>query len=114
MPKPKDLAADIRALELFNEKADELRNLRFVHSLQSQDSGWTLTLEEDEGGVSRFGPEDESIRAFVLTFRFFVQDNEPTSIRNMAERYSRLHGASLISADLLDNFNYARSKLLRY
>jgi hypothetical protein len=114
MPVPRDLAADIRAIELFNEKADKLKRLSFVRTMQSEETGWTLTLGEGGASASRYGPGNESICAFVLTIRFFVQDNETSSIRNMAARYRRLHDNSLISKELLDNFNDARNKLLRY
>jgi hypothetical protein len=30
---------------------------------------------------------DDTIKSFILTLRFFIQDNEPTSIRNMNKLY---------------------------
>ncbi len=115
MPNSGNLVADIRALELFNEKADKLRILSFVRSLETDNSGVQVTFHP-EGGVSasRYGPDNEAVDAFVLTFRFFVQDNEPSSIRNTANRYRRLYQASLIPAELLGNFEDARNKLLNY
>jgi len=114
VPTSRNLAADIRALELFNEKADRLKNLSFVRSLESKESGWTLTLDEGGASASRYGPDNESVEAFVLTIRFFVQDNEPSSIRNMAKMYERLHAGELIPKELLENVNDARDKLRRY
>ena len=35
-------------------------------------------------------PDDEAIDAFVLTLRFFIQDNEPTSLRNTSKLYASL------------------------
>jgi hypothetical protein len=114
MPTPTDFATDIKALEFFNEKADKLKNLSFVRSLQSEDSGWQLSFQEGAATALRYGPDNESVEAFVLTFRFFIQDKDGISIRKMAERYSRLYDSSLISKELLDNFDEARSKLLDY
>jgi hypothetical protein len=114
VPTPLNFAADIQALELFNDKAHELMKSRFVRTFQSEDSEWTFTLQEGEVSASRFGPDNESYRAFVLTFRFFIQDRDQISIRKMAARYKRLYDNSLISRELLDNFNDARSKLQRY
>ncbi len=115
MPNSGDLTADIKALELFSEKAEKLRALSFVRSLETDNSGFQVTFHP-EGGVSasRYGPNNEAVEAFVLTFRFFVQNNEPSSIRNTVNRYRRLHQESLIPTDLLDNFEDARNKLLNY
>ena len=38
----------------------------------------------------RHGPEEESIDAFVLTYRFFIQDNEMISFRNMSKIYDEM------------------------
>jgi hypothetical protein len=115
MPVPMNLTEDIEALELFNEKADKLRNLSFVSSLLSAKSGWQVLFQEGTVTTSnRYGPGNESIEAFLLTFRFFIQDNEPTSIRMMARRYRRLHEGLLIPQELLENFDNARNWLLNY
>lgn len=50
----------------------------------------------------------------MLTFRFFIQDNEPSSIREMQKRYRRLYEDSLIPHELLDDFEDARNWLLSY
>src|SRR5215207_5880128 len=110
-----NLIKDIEALELFNEKADKLRNLSFVRSLLSAKSGWQVSFQEGTVTTSnRYGPDNESIEAFVLTFRFFIQDNEPSSIRSMAKRYRRLYEDSLIPHELLDSFDDTRNWLLNY
>lgn len=115
MPNSGSLTADISALELFNEKAEKLRALGFVRSLETDNSGFQVTFHP-EGGVSasRYGPDNEAVEAFVLTFRVFVQNNEPSSIRNTVNRYRRLHQESLIPTVLLNNFEDARNKLLNY
>jgi len=40
--------------------------------------------------LSAIGPSEEAVDAFVLTLRFFLQNNESISIRNLAELLQRL------------------------
>jgi len=100
-----DLKSAIDTLLRFNEKADKLEGLSFTKSLES--SGVTISGKLGQPvQAQRQGPDDESIDAFVLTMRFFVQDNEATSFRNMADLYAQLP----ISPDLAQKFNDARAK----
>src|SRR6266404_5800044 len=79
--------SEIRAaLNLFNEKADKLRNSNFVKAAL-ENSGASLSWQEGEQ-ITRTGPTEENIDAFVLTLRFFVQDNERSSFRNMSKFYT--------------------------
>ena len=67
----------------------------------------TITWKEGQPlQAQRQGPSDEEIDAFVLTIRFFVQDNESISFSKMGELYGQLP----ISADLNQKFDYARSE----
>ena len=36
------------------------------------------------------GPDEEAIDAFLFTFRFFVQNNEPTSFANLEKLFQEL------------------------
>ena len=100
-----DVNAGIKALQLFNEKADKLESGSFTKKLEN--SGLTISAKLGQPvQAQRHGPDDESIDAFVLTMRFFVQDNESTSFRNMADLYSKLP----VSAELAQKFNDARAK----
>ena len=95
----------IKALQLFNEKADKLEGLSFTKGLA--DSGVTISGKRGQPvQAQRNGPDDESIDAFVLTIRFFVQDNETTSFRNMAGLYAIIS----VDSDLVDKLNDARTK----
>lgn len=95
----------IKALQLFNEKADKLEGLSFTKGLAA--SGVTISVKLGEPiQAQRHGPDDESIDAFVLTMRFFVQDNETTSFRNMAGLYAEMP----VDQELIDKFNDARTK----
>ncbi len=93
------------ALNLFNEKADKLRNSNFVKAAL-ENSGASLSWQEGEQ-ITRTGPTEENIDAFVLTLRFFVQDNERSSFRNM----SKLYTDKAISEEHRSEFEKARSYL---
>lgn len=99
----------ISTLKLFNEKVDKLINSRFVKHLQ-ENKGLKVSMKSSVGekvGISHNLPDHDAIDAFVLTVRFFIQDNEPMSLRNMAKLYSELS----ISQNTKDDFNYVRDKL---
>lgn len=82
-----DVKSATDTLLLFNEKADKLEDLSFTKELEN--SGVTISGKLGQPvQAQRHGPDDESIDAFVLTMRFFVQDNEITSFRNMADLYA--------------------------
>jgi len=100
-----DQKSAIHTLLQFNEKANKLEGLSFTKSLQN--SGVTVSgVIGQPIQAKRQGPNEESIDAFVLTIRFFVQDNEVTSFSNMANLYAKLP----ISPDLVKEFNDARAK----
>lgn len=79
-----------KALLFFNEKADKFRKLSFVKKGMEEPAGAKMTWEAGRGIVSatRTGPTTEEIDAAALTFRFFIQQNEKSSIVKMAEVYS--------------------------
>jgi hypothetical protein len=77
----------ISTLKLFNEKASKLAGSNFLKRAASGQAvrfkeglGWPIEVVED-------GPDQENIDAFVLTFRFFIQNNELCSFANLAKAY---------------------------
>ena len=80
--------ADIqKALLLFNDKVNKLHKLSFKSELPN--SGFSISFNESSGVKSeRRGPSEEAIDAFVLTFRFFIQNNEACSLRKLSEYYT--------------------------
>jgi len=69
--------AGTESLRFFNKKADKLLGLSFTKSVFGESTRLEISMED--GGplkVCRWGPGDEATDAFVLTFRFFIQDNE--------------------------------------
>jgi hypothetical protein len=72
-----------KALQLFIEKSDKLRSLQFLTTFSELSFHWNTTKGEEKLEIT--GPTQEQLDAFVLTFRFFVQDNEHTSLRWLAK-----------------------------
>lgn len=96
-----DVSTGIETLQLFNEKADKLESLSFTKELYN--SGTTISYNQGQSlQVERYGPDDESIDAFVLTIRFFVQKNETISIQNIEGLYSGLPICASLTAKLID------------
>lgn len=80
----------IRVLERFNEKVDRLRQRGFA----DESKGGGAIVEWNKGiGWDGFhiGPSEKTVEATVLTLRFFIQDNESTSLSNMNRLYSELN-----------------------
>jgi len=70
-------------LKLFISKTKKLENSSFLESLIKE---FRLGLNIEVGKpvqVTSIRPQQESIDAFILTFRFFIQDNETISLRNL-------------------------------
>lgn len=74
---------------LFDKKARELYESNF--SKQLKNSGITISGEIDKTvKVERRGPDLESIKSFVITYRNFILDTDPISIRNIAKFYEQV------------------------
>ena len=102
------ISEDLEALELFNRKAETLRNSRFMKSLLERGSGVTISGDKDGRLTTETRwPDQEAIEAFILTFRFFIQNNEKSSFENMDKTYDSLP----ISQQKKELFKNARKKL---
>ena len=104
-----ELEEQLAALRLFNEKVEELLGLSFVKGVTAPNAGFKLSGKRREDGKFTLqsevrGPSVEAIKAFVLTFRFFIQDNETISLRNIAALYE----AAYIDPEQKSQFNSAR------
>ena len=100
--------AEFSILRRFNEKADKLIRSRFVHQIYNEKSGVRIAGSPENGVIVEwYGPDDDAIDAFVLTSRFFIQDNEQTSLRKMSNLYREMS----VNEELLRKFEYGRKKL---
>lgn len=73
-----------QVLELFTEKADKLCSLRFSKSmLKRKDDSIHILFDGNGANVVDISPDSESVDSFVLTFRFFIQNNESISLRSL-------------------------------
>jgi hypothetical protein len=66
------------ALELFVEKAKILRTLSFIECSEKLTFKWTWEKGKGED-LEIIGPNQEQIYAYILTFRYFIQNNEHCS-----------------------------------
>jgi hypothetical protein len=98
------------SLKLFNEKAVKLGGSNF---LKKAASGQLVRLKPSLKfpiEVVGNGPNQENIDAFVLTFRFFIQDNEASSFANL----SKVYDSPRISDKHRDAFQMVRRDLNNY
>lgn len=106
----------ISTLEFFNEKVYELLELSFVKETLYPNVGFTLKGKRREDGkfdieTEGRGPSDEAIKAFVLTFRFFIQNNEEISLQNIASLYQKSN-IDPVQIDYLNNVIDAINRML--
>jgi len=100
----------IEILKLFNEKADKLLTSLFVEFIR-KNKNFTVKLSAKRGETIRLEkllPDQHAIDEFVLTFRFFIQDNEDCSFRNMTRLYEELPVSKELKdkiTDLAKNLN---------
>lgn len=104
-----EIQKQIAALQLFNEKAEKLMQLSFIKALSAPNTGVTISGKRKDDGTfevksERRGPSPEAIDAFLFTFRFFIQDNERSSLRNIAAVYD----AATIEQELKERFKSGR------
>lgn len=76
-------------ISTFEEKMDRLERSTLWHLMTS--SGWKVSwdFQNDRPGDEAKMPDVESLEAYILNLRFFIQDNERTSLRNIASLYRK-------------------------
>lgn len=76
---------DRARLQRFITKATEVSESRYAQEVQQPISvSINFNVKDGYATSNRTGPDEESVKAAILTLRFFCQDNELISIRNMA------------------------------
>jgi hypothetical protein len=97
-----------RRLQLYNEQAEIMLNSRFAAAMFGQQTGVTISGSlTGPVEVTTTGPDDEAIRAFILTFRMFFRDGDGISFRQMAEVYDD----PAVPTRLRDQYHNARAAL---
>lgn len=96
-------------LEIFIETVDELQLSEFAKQIKK---GVRVGLLAGQGVIISqcAGPEREAVKAFLLTLRFFRQNNEVTSLRNMAQLIDDLN----VNQDLKDEFHASRNNFNKF
>jgi hypothetical protein len=76
------------SLELFVEKAQELKSCNFTKYLADGNAvNLRISISSQHGeNVEYTGPNDEAMKAFLLTLRFFIQDGDGISFRYLVEK----------------------------
>jgi hypothetical protein len=100
---------DLTSFFSFIDKARKLLNSTFAKEMTGK-TGVDITWKENEQVVFHRGPNDEFVDAFVLTFRFFIQDNESISFRNMSKSFE----SEVVNEKILEQFKEARNHLNSY
>lgn len=99
----------IRVLERFNEKVEKLERIRFL-----EDAAQGGAIVEWRRGIGwdgiHVGPKEVSFDSVALTLRFFLQNNEPTSLFKMANLYQGLR----VSGAIVDEFIQLRQQINNY
>jgi hypothetical protein len=110
MIPPQALHADfIARLELYNERAVKLEASSFLRSVL--DPEVTLRLLGTPFRVVREGgPDQDSMEAFVLTLRLFVQDRDGLSFRRIKSFYDTI----AVSQQLIDEVGEICLRLNHY
>ncbi len=100
-----------RAFRSFDKKVQELLDSRYLKSAQNTGIQFNFSWNENTGvDQTRVAPDEESIKAFLLTLRFFVQNNERMSIYNISKIVDDLN----INSGSKSKFQNARLELNTY
>ena len=94
-------------LKLFIDKAKKLEDSSFLKSIQT-DFRLDFKIEINKPmEIKSIRPQQESIDAFILTFRFFVQDKDNISLRKLKEIFD----STLVLESEREKFNSLRTEL---
>lgn len=102
---------DSELLEVFIESVEELLQSDFLSQIRTSGTATNFSWSNTTGFLGeRTGPRKDAVKAFLLTLRFFMQNNEPTSLRRMEERINGLE----IDPELKSRFRESRHKFNSY
>jgi hypothetical protein len=100
--------SDLKPFILFNEKFEELQSSGFVKNWVGKKINYNFDFEKDE--VNQEIPNKDEIKSFILTLRFFIQDNESCSLRNLSNQY----GDAELPGEIVSEFENIKAFLNKY
>ncbi len=102
---------DREVLEIFIESVDEMLQSDFLSEAKATGIATQFNWSKETGFLGeRTGPQRDAVKAFLLTLRFFRQNNEATSLCNMEQRIASLE----IDAELKEQFRKSRYEFNSY
>lgn len=101
---------DIAVLQLYNQRAAELNDSSFLHHVRSSPATSFNFAIKPFRVVSHHQPSNEALKAFVLTFRLFIQDRDGLSFRAI----TKLLTNSAIESSLKQEIVEIRDEVYEY
>jgi len=102
---------DRARLKQFISMATEVYESRYAQEVQQPISVRVdFNVKEGFATSERTGPDEESVKAAILSLRFFCQDNEQISLHNMTRFVAQLP----VSQTLKDEFSMIRDEFNSY
>ena len=101
---------EYETLQLFNEKAKELRDGNFYKYLQEHKSIGIRIGGKLKPGVETEWPDEDAIKSFILTLRFFIRDRDGCSFRCLSKIYTNLP----IPKELKDKYKEIHESINNY
>jgi hypothetical protein len=81
----------VEVLNLFNEKADEIKNTSYAKFVSEKRPKTTISKNQGEAPkIKTIEPNTESLQSFVLILRLFLQNNDQISFQNISKVYEKL------------------------
>ncbi|MFZ3046861.1 MAG: hypothetical protein WA151_13185 [Desulfatirhabdiaceae bacterium] len=74
-------------IDLFDSKFRRLESSNLIRFITDRGCKFSFDFTTNNLGSDAVLPDLEFIESYVLNLRFFIQDNEPTSLRNMGKLY---------------------------
>ena len=90
------------------ETVETIDNSSFLKEMKDKGTNVEVQLFTDNFDAKLSGTREESLRAVLLSYRFFSQDNEFTSLRNMSAMLSAMDD---VPPDLVKRFDAIKAEL---
>jgi hypothetical protein len=82
---------DVEVLNLFNEKADQIKNSSYIKYVLEKKPETTISKNQGETLKTKtIEPNDESLKSLVLTLRLFLQKSNQISFQKISKIYEEL------------------------